>query len=131
MFERDELARFEALRAAPDARGCREWLGCRLPKGYGRFNRRRDFFPRTWLAHRFAYRAEVGVIPNGALVCHRCDNPACTTAEHLFLGSPSDNMKDCFAKGRLRGAFEPGHQRTTHWAEKRARKASRSCPLSP
>lgn len=53
------------------------------------------------LAHRHAYELAFGAIPEGQLVLHRCDNPACCNAEHLFLGSQLDNMSDRLVKGRF------------------------------
>lgn len=52
------------------------------------------------MAHRVAYVAVNGPIPAGALVCHRCDVPACCNPAHLFLGSILDNNRDKYAKGR-------------------------------
>lgn len=31
---------------------------------------------------------------------HTCDNPRCYNADHLKLGTQSDNVKDMYAKGR-------------------------------
>lgn len=51
-------------------------------------------------AHRFAYEVFVGTIPDGYVVCHRCDNPPCVRPDHLFAGTSLDNNDDKVAKGR-------------------------------
>jgi len=43
-----------------------------------------------------------GEIPEGQVVCHKCDYPPCCNLGHLFLGTLSDNQKDRAAKGRYR-----------------------------
>ena len=50
--------------------------------------------------HRAAWMAVHGPIPEGMWVLHKCDTPACVNVEHLFLGTPTDNIKDMMAKGR-------------------------------
>ena len=52
-------------------------------------------------AHRFAWELAHGPVPDGLLVCHRCDVPPCVNQKHLFLGTVGANMKDAAAKNRL------------------------------
>ena len=74
--------------------GCWLWLGFISPDGYG-----------TRLAHRRAWELARGPIPDGMLVCHRCDVRHCVNPDHLFLGTHLDNMRDMIRKGR--GGWTP------------------------
>lgn len=102
--KQDPVTRFWA-KVAKSA-GCWEWRGTTSQKGYGRF----AFGPRqhTVGAHRFSYAIAHGVAVadfSTLQVCHRCDNPRCVRPEHLFLGTPTDNVRDSVAKGRMRNGF--------------------------
>lgn len=85
-----------------DKRGpgdCWEWQGGSKVEGYGGLA---DDTGRVVLTHRFSYEIHFGAIPEGLMVCHRCDNPSCCNPNHLFLGTALDNTTDMVAKGRAR-----------------------------
>lgn len=72
--------------------------------GYGTFvneDGKREY------AHRYAFRKAHGFIPKGKDVLHRCDNPRCANAAHLFPGSDKTNCADKIAKGRQRSRLKP------------------------
>jgi HNH endonuclease len=78
--------------------GCLLWTGGYSTYGYGVIG----YGGRTWQAHRLAWINVHGPIPLGALICHRCDVRGCINPDHLFLGTPSDNMVDMHEKRRAR-----------------------------
>jgi hypothetical protein len=81
-----------------DPRSCWEWQGHCKSGGYGYVRWRGP----QQLAHRVAWELEVGPIPEGLRVLHKCDNPPCVRPDHLFLGTQADNVADMVAKGRGR-----------------------------
>lgn len=90
--------------------GCLEWTAkARANGGYGTICVGRRGQVR---AHRAAWTLYKGEIPDGMYVCHKCDNPLCCNVDHLFLGTPLDNMLDKEAKGR--GVKPPTHRGEAH-----------------
>src|ERR1700757_4535425 len=77
---------------------CWIWTGCTRIR-YGVIT----IDGKTYGAHRIAYLIATGHDPGGLYVCHHCDNPPCVRPEHLFLSSPSGNIKDSIDKGRRHG----------------------------
>ena len=80
--------------------GCWEWTGWRNWAGYGYLGAVRGR-GKLLGAHRVSYELNIGPIPHGLHVMHRCDNPPCVRPDHLELGTRSDNMSDAGRKGRL------------------------------
>lgn len=91
------LSRFWSCVDVNGNRGsCWEWKLCPSAVGYGRIGYQNLVF----YAHRIAWIVTHGLIPEGLLVCHKCDNRLCCNPDHLFLGSRLDNVQDMVTKGR-------------------------------
>ena len=55
-------------------------------------------------AHVWAFLDAGGVLTEEKpFVCHTCDHPWCVNVDHLYAGSPQDNMDDKVRRGRWRG----------------------------
>jgi len=76
---------------------CWLWIGHRLKAGYGVIS----VGGKNYLAHRLSYELNIGQIPEGKYICHKCDNPPCVNPEHFFVGDATANMQDASSKGRM------------------------------
>lgn len=82
--------------------GCWEWTGTKNEKGYGIVCLMIDGKPNTMPAPRLQWMRLKGKPKDGHDICHTCDNPACINPDHLWEGTPKDNIHDMIAKGRAR-----------------------------
>jgi hypothetical protein len=87
-----------------DVRGpteCWPWLAAGGRAGCGRLRIGNNRWGRLVNAPRVAWFISRGEWPpENKHVCHRCDNPPCCNPAHLWLGTNSDNQRDCVTKGR-------------------------------
>jgi hypothetical protein len=94
---------------------CWLWGAYISPSGYGQ-TRIGGKAGKTVLAHRLSWLVNVGEIPDGLHVLHKCDNPPCCNPNHLFLGTNLDNIKDRVSKNRssnwIKNASREKHPRT-------------------
>ena len=87
--------------------GCWERGGANNGCGYSLI----EVAGRRTYAHRYAWEISNGPIPKGLFVLHKCDNPPCVRPDHLRIGTHTENMIDCGAKGRNKLQGNPDYAR--------------------
>lgn len=85
-----------------DGDSCWLWTGHLNKTGYGTLGigSTIDGTTRQVLAHRLSYELNVGPIPKGTVVRHKCDVSQCVNPSHLELGSQLENIGDMFSRNR-------------------------------
>ena len=79
--------------------GCWNWIaamGGDEKHSCGRFNIK----GKCVHSHRASWIVHYGEIPEGLVVCHKCDNRLCVNPQHLWLDTQSNNLRDMFKKKR-------------------------------
>lgn len=93
-YAADLRSRFRESFLPRPSTGCWIWTAAR-DQGYGVIAS--DISAR---AHRVSWVLHCGPIPDGMVVCHKCDVRSCVNPDHLFLGTRNDNNQDCRSKDR-------------------------------
>jgi hypothetical protein len=93
--------RFESKYIPEPNSGCWIWIGQTNDAGYGLI---KDFSSKNVRglerAHRVSWRLHRKEEIGNMVLCHKCDNPSCVNPNHLFLGTPLDNVRDMYNKKR-------------------------------
>ena len=93
----DEQNRFWAKVQKKSENECWDWQGAKNSKGYGQFFTGGS----SKSVHRLSYQLHNLAIPDGLIICHRCNNRSCVNPAHLYAGTNFDNMKQASEEKRL------------------------------
>ena len=90
-----------------DTNGCRCWAGWRGVQGHARLS----FKGKHYLVGRIVLEKKLGrKLRPGLQALHKCNNPPCIEAAHLYEGTHKDNMRD----RKTDGGYRTAAKGTTH-----------------
>ena len=74
--------------------GCWEWVGAKIPRGYGRFGWFDEVKQKhiTGYAQRWSYEYYIDEIPKGLVIDHLCKNTSCVNPHHLEIVTQKENI---------------------------------------
>jgi hypothetical protein len=79
---------------------CWIWTGLLDKDGYGLM----PYAGQMLRAHKVSLELDGRPVPQGKYGCHHCDNPPCVRPDHLYPGTPTQNVADMFSRGRYNRA---------------------------
>jgi len=81
--------------------GCWIWTGKITSCGYGsiRVGSQVDGTRRLSSTHRASFECFKGEIPDGKIICHKCNVKCCVNPDHLYAGTYQDNSYDTIRSG--------------------------------
>lgn len=80
---------------------CWLWTGATFRYGYGNIRVRRDGRWRNQGTHIVMWEEVNGPVPDGLILRHTCDRPACCRPDHLIPGTQANNIRDAIERGRM------------------------------
>lgn len=122
-----QRANFESMSSPEPNTGCWIWTGYVNQWGYGHFN----LLGKIEKAHRVSYQDAFGRIPDGYLVLHKCDQPACVNPDHLRVGTDSENGADKAKRQRAPTKLSDSDVRAVHSAPGKYRDIAEQFNISP
>lgn len=80
---------FKSISKRKHKYNCWIWKGRKDKDGYGIL-----YIKKNVKAHRYSWELKNGRIPEGFILCHKCDNTSCVNPDHLYIGTHLDNARD-------------------------------------